>query len=187
MKQRILMAAAQEMNERGVKFTVDAVAARLGISKKTFYEHYRSKDELIATLITVALEDEEAQEAEILAGDMDFNDKLTAYLNVTPQIFGKINEWVIEDIRRLRPDDWNRIERYHREKETTIRRILDEGIASGHLRPVNTYFAAHFLMATCKELLDYQFLQECNLTLVDAVSISTDIFLKGIIKQSGEG
>ena len=37
--------------ENGVKFTMDELANRLGISKKTLYERVRSKEELVARAV----------------------------------------------------------------------------------------------------------------------------------------
>lgn len=183
MQRRIMMAAAQEMNERGVKFTIDAVAARLGCSKKTLYQYYRSKEELIATMIQAALDDEESQEKAILESDLDFTEKLAMYLNVTPQIFGRINDWVIDDIRRYLPEEWAKIEAYHRAKRDNIRGLLDAGVGAGHLRSIDTRVAAQMLM-NCDLVCDYPFLQESNLTFVDVVRVYADIFLYGVLKQA---
>jgi AcrR family transcriptional regulator len=182
-----MMAAAQEMNERGVKFTVDAVAARLGCSKKTLYQYYRSKEELIAAMVQAAMDDEEAQEQAILESDLNYAEKLAMYLNVTPQIFGRINDWVIDDIRRFLPDEWAKIEAYHRAKRDNIRGLLDAGVAAGHLRPVETRVAAQMLL-DCNLVCDYPFLQENNLTFTDVVRVYADIFLYGVLKQAeGKG
>lgn len=183
MKRRIMMAAAQEMNERGVKFTVDAVAARLGCSKKTLYQYYRSKEELIAAMVQAAMDDEEAQEKAILESELDYPEKLAMYLNVTPQIFGRINDWVIDDIRRYLPDEWAKIEVYHESKRDNVRGLLDAGVASGHIRPVDTRVAAQMLL-NCNLVCDYPFLQESNLTFTDVVRVYADIFLNGILTQA---
>ena len=40
MRTRIMSAAMEEMNEQGTRFTMAMLAARLGISKRTLYEHF---------------------------------------------------------------------------------------------------------------------------------------------------
>lgn len=182
-----MMAAAQELNERGVKFTVDAVAERLGISKKTLYQHYRSKDELIAAIVQAALDDVRAQREAILAGDLDFKGKLAGILTVTPQLYGKINDWVYADLQRFRPTEWAKIAEYRHACCADTRLLLEQGVAAGYLRPVNAAVAARMLQGTVTEMMNYEFLAEANLTFADALKASTDIILRGLLKESGDG
>ena len=52
MKERILVAADQLFYGQGIRAVgVDAVAAEAGISKRTLYNHFPSKDELIAAYL----------------------------------------------------------------------------------------------------------------------------------------
>ncbi|MDF2568695.1 MAG: division inhibitor protein [Sporomusa sp.] len=183
LKEQILFAAAQEMNERGVKFTIDSVAARLGISKKTVYQYYPSKDMIITSIIDAALADIEAQEIQALERQCDFVSKLTAIITVEPRIFGKINYWVLDDIKRYRPQEWERINRFRQERVTDIACMLEAGIASGHIRPINTNVAAKMLLSTCAELLDYRFLDTNNLTFGDALKALNDIFQFGVLAE----
>lgn len=181
MKIRILLSAAEEMKIRGTKFTVDAVAERLGISKKTLYQYYTSKDELISALTDAAIADMEQQENAILASDLGFEAKLTALLTVEPKLFGKINDWVIDDMRRHKPDEWEKVERYRHSHVHQLREFIAEGIRHGKLRSVNAAVAAHMVLGACTEMLEYPFLKENNLTITDALHALTDIFLHGVL------
>src|SRR5438874_2015262 len=52
MKERILETADRLFYERGIRaIGVDTIAAEVGISKRTLYNHFPSKDELIATYL----------------------------------------------------------------------------------------------------------------------------------------
>ncbi|EAX48808.1 transcriptional regulator, TetR family [Thermosinus carboxydivorans Nor1] len=186
MKERILAAAAQEMNERGVKFTVDAVAARLGISKKTLYQYYPSKDALIAAIIDAALADMVAQKEQILASAEPFPRLLAAVLTVRPKLFGKINDWVMEDIKKFRPQEWQKIERYRREHTAVVMNLLEAGKREGFIRPIHSRVAAQMLLGAVGELLDYRFLAENNLSLSEALDAVTDVFLNGVLTKAGE-
>ncbi|BBB90691.1 MAG TPA: TetR/AcrR family transcriptional regulator [Methylomusa anaerophila] len=183
MKERILKTAAEEMNERGVKFTVDAVAARLGISKKTLYQYFESKDHLIASIVDAAIVDMANQKAEIMNSNKDFVSKLAAIVTVEPKIFGKVHDWVLEDIKRHRPEDWERITCFRRERTQAMAKILEEGIAGGHIRRINTAVAAQMLCSAVGEFLEYGFLAENNISFTDALQALTDIFLYGVLTE----
>lgn len=48
---RIIQAFAEELKENGIKFTMDDLARRLGISKRTLYEYFSSKADILDALI----------------------------------------------------------------------------------------------------------------------------------------
>lgn len=66
MNGRILSVTAQEMNLHGLKFTMDDIARRLGMSKKTLYKLFRSKDELVLSVIKVGLDAQNEDQMAIL-------------------------------------------------------------------------------------------------------------------------
>lgn len=51
MKQRILDAAVAEIELHGSSFRMDDLAKRLNISKRTLYENFHSKNEIIERIL----------------------------------------------------------------------------------------------------------------------------------------
>lgn len=185
MKEKILMAVAQEIKNRGIKFTIDNVAVRLGISKKTIYQYFSSKDEIITQVIELALVDVEGQEQEILAGkETDFVEKIGALILLTPKIFGPIDDWIMADIERYRSQDWERIEKFKYERMLVLSQLLEEGIDLGIVRTMNAKVAARLLLGACRELSQYKFLEENNLNSIEARRLLTEVFLYGILAKS---
>lgn len=184
MKEKILMATAQEINNRGIKFTIDHVAAQLGISKKTIYQYFSSKDVLITQVIEMALADVESQERDILANqEGDFAERIKDLMLLAPKKSGKTNDWVMEDIRQYRPQDWKRIEQFKYERMLVMSEFLEKGIAQGIVQKMNTQVAARLLLGACRELSQYTFLIENNLDSIQARQMLTDIFLHGILNE----
>lgn len=184
MKDKILLAAAYEMNHRGIKFTIDHVATRLGISKKTIYQYYVSKDVLITGVVNMALDDVRSQANAILADTgRDFAERLKDLILLNPQKFGKPNDWVMEDIKRCRPHDWERIEALKYDQMLVLSDFLEEGIVLGLVPAMNTKVAARLLLGACRELSQYDFLRENKLDFMQARQLLTDIFLHGILKE----
>jgi|GEM_PF-4780366 len=184
MKEKILMVAAGEMNKRGVKFTLDHVAVGAGISKKTIYRYFTSKNVLITEIIEVALADVENQEREILANEeRSFAEKLTDLMLLEPKKFGKTNDWVMEDIKRYCNKDWEKIEQFKYERMLVMNQFLEEGIALGIVQNINTKVAARLLLGACRELSQYEFLVENNLDSIQVRQLLTEIFLHGILTK----
>ena len=57
-KEQIIAFAAKKFTQFGSKrFTMDELAALLGISKKTLYKHFLSKEDLVTTCIQYLIDD----------------------------------------------------------------------------------------------------------------------------------
>lgn len=186
MKNRILTAAAHEMNRRGIKFTIDAVAARVGISKKTLYQYYASKDALITAITDAVIADIARQRTAILASELPLHQKIISLLTIQSETIGPIKNLVIDDFRRLKPQEWQKVEEFRREHVEFLAQLMADGQQTGHVRPVDSRVAAKMLYGAVTELLDNRFLQESNLTFQQAMANVTDIFLYGILTVRSE-
>lgn len=56
MEDSILLAAAEEIEQSGPDFTMDNLAKRLKISKRTIYEKYRSKNEIVSGIFQLKIQ-----------------------------------------------------------------------------------------------------------------------------------
>lgn len=182
MKNRILKAATQEISKYGAKFTIDGVVSELRISKKTLYQYYHSKEELVAAVTDEAMADIFAQEQEILSSGMDIVSKIKELVIMEPRIFNS-NDWLQDDIRKYYPQEWLKIEELHRRSMNMLVELMEEGIREELFRPVNTKIAVKMLINMCIEFMQYRFLLENNLTLKEALQSSVDIFLYGVCKD----
>lgn len=183
MRERIILAAAQEMNERSVKFTVEAVAARLGISKKTLYQNFSSKQALVSAIMDTVVENMENQIDVILDSDKPFTAKLEALLCVQPDFVDKINDWVISDIERYLPAEWDKLVKHRRRRTQRLREILSQGVEQGQLRPIHVGLASEFCFVVGSQLLNYAFLQRVNVSMDEAFTAFSDVFLNGVLKE----
>ena len=57
VKEKILTAAAIMIEEQGISFRMDDLAKALTISKRTLYEQFRSKHEIVETILVHGAED----------------------------------------------------------------------------------------------------------------------------------
>ena len=183
MKARILDAAALELNARGIKFTMNALASRLGISKKTLYTYFPSKDAVIAGVVGAVLDDIDIQRKAILAKDLSLADRLAAILTVKPKRFGEMNESVVSDIRCFYPNEWTKMQEFHQQQLTIIMALLEQGKITGEIRAVNCHVAATMLVGSISLLLEREFLTKQNLTISGALQCFTDLFLNGVLNK----
>ena len=118
------------------KVTVDEIASRLGISKKTIYKYFTSKDELINTLLEQTISEMDAQCKGILQReDLGFVEKLREMMKNIAVQYSALHRPLMEDLERNAPHIWRRIAEF---RSTLVHqgfgKLLREGIEQGMFR-----------------------------------------------------
>ena len=91
MKERILEAATEEIKVHGANFRMDDLAKRLTISKRTLYENFSSKQEIIETIVAHMVEDfHNAHERILNDVSLSTEEKLMAYFSCRSAIFASL-------------------------------------------------------------------------------------------------
>ena len=183
MRNRILMAAADEMKNRGVKFTMSDLARRLSLSKTSLYEHFASKNELVHDILATAIQDGQEQEQEICNNsELSDAEKIQALLKLAPKVFGSINSHSIyDDLRHYYPEEWQLVSDFRQEQLNLLTSLIDQNIKNNSLRPVNVSVLRQIVASVINDLSNYRFLEENNLTLADALSAMADIIVFGLL------
>jgi AcrR family transcriptional regulator len=174
------MATIEEINLRGFKFTMSDLAKRLSISKTSLYEHFSSKDELIATILDIILNDFRAQEEEIYKSGLPVVEKLKSILSITSRTYEPIPNRVYEDLRLTYPEEWKKVISFRKERMDCIVNLLSKGIEEGSIRNVKLCVVQQMIISTINDLISYRFLAENNMTYPDALKAMLDIIINGI-------
>jgi len=188
MRTRIMAAAMEEMNEHGVRFTMNSLAGRLGMSKRTLYENFESKEVLIEAILDAILLDIRSQRLLILKSpDIDIADKLKGMLLLKPQVFPRMEDRVKLDLRRYYPGMWKKAESSMREQWDWIEEILREGIDCGRFRNIYVPVVRKIIRGAVNETMDQEFLLEHKISFHDSIGHIIDILIHGIIEPSRQG
>lgn len=188
MRDRIIAAAAEEINFRGFKFTMSDLTKRLNVSKTSLYEHFSSKNELIAVIIAMAIQETEEEENRIY-GDrgLSIGDTFRAILTAGPKQFGPLNDRIYDDLYNFYPAEWQRIAEYRDRRLTRLTDFLLKGIEKQVIRPVNLPVLRQMLVGAVGHLIrSNRFLTENNMTYSDAVAAMADIIMYGLQQTAVE-
>jgi AcrR family transcriptional regulator len=177
------MAAAEEINLRGFKFTMSDLTKRLSISKSSLYEHFSSKDELIATILNIVLNDFRAQEEKIYNSNLPIIEKLQAALTITPQTFEPFHNRVYDDLRLTYPEEWKKVDSFRKERMNRLIALLSQGMEAGTIRHVNMAVVKQMIISTMNDLISYRFLAETNMTYPNAVAAMLDVTIHGLMAK----
>jgi AcrR family transcriptional regulator len=186
LRNRILMAAADEMKVRGVKFTMSDLARRLNLSKTSLYENFASKNELIHNIFATAIQDFREQEQEIYSNcEMPVADKIQALLKIAPKVFGPIyNRSLYNDLQHYYPSEWQLVSDFRQEQLNHLTSFIIQNIETKSLRPINVAVFRQIITSTTNELFNFQFLEESNITHADALAAMADIIVYGLLHRN---
>lgn len=133
----ILTAAKSMFLQYGfTKVTVGEIASKLGISKKTIYKHFKSKDEIVNTLLVDTMNSMDAQCKSILnRQDLPFVDKLREMMKNIAIQYSAMHRPLMEDLQRNAPHIWRKIADF---RSTLIHEgfgdLLRQGVEQGMFR-----------------------------------------------------
>lgn len=136
VKERIITGSEELFFRFGVKsVTMDDVARHLSISKKTIYQFFKDKDDLVAIVTQDYLAKQEAELQELLQSASDPIEevlKISEYMRTATM---KINPSILFDIQKFHPKAW-KIYQSHKKQciQETIVVNLKKGMEQGYYR-----------------------------------------------------
>ena len=184
---KILDAAAELFNSKGIKFTMDDLASALGMSKKTIYTVFPDKRSLMIDTIdrffNMAMEDEE----DVLADTAeDTVEKLKHILGGIPK------HYEIYDLRKLYvlkekyPQVYKHWKKRREEYWGPASRLLEQGIREGKIRPISGPVFRTMYQATLEQFFQKDILVKNDISYKEAVAEVASILVDGIVRREGE-
>lgn len=111
--ERILSFATDQFLRYGVRnVTMDDIAQQLGMSKKTIYQHFANKEELIMAVAQSFLHEEQARSEELVLSSANAIDELITFMNWSVQSLRRVSPAIIVEVRRFYPQAWNLFEEF---------------------------------------------------------------------------
>lgn len=134
MRERILTGALELFLQYGIKsITMDDIAAHLSVSKKTIYQHFKDKDEIVTLASKMYLEEEEALINQIQRESKNAVDEIFRISQHIRHMVANLNPSILFDIKKHHAGAWE-LYLQHRERcfLNTIQKNLEEGICEGY-------------------------------------------------------
>lgn len=137
IRDRILNKAGEMFFQFGyLKVTMDEIASKLGMSKKTLYKFYPGKEFLIRELFNNVKCEIDDYIKDLWSDEkMDFVIKLKKLMNFIALNSSKFRGPLMEDIQKYNPEIWQEIlefRRVHSQKKFSF--LINEGIEKGIFR-----------------------------------------------------
>jgi AcrR family transcriptional regulator len=136
LRERIVEAARERFFSMGVsQVTMEELAHDLGMSKKTVYKFFNSKDDLVKAVLDDVKEEVERNICRITENnEMDFVQKLKTTMTFLALHYSKWSPALVQDLRRNAPHVWKEIEAYRSQKMEGCGNEIRQGIELGVFR-----------------------------------------------------
>jgi AcrR family transcriptional regulator len=195
MQQRIIEGALKIFIQQGIRATtMDDIAHQLGISKRTIYEHFQDKKELLMMMVEYAHAQMKKDDREMFGSSQN---ALEGFLKLMKKKRSRVNIKLMKtliELKRYYPEIIEEMRRKHSaEGLETLERVFIKGIEEGVFRVDLNPKTSAFLFSTQAHLFFTEQLNNMDLSTLDNAEISVlqvfeDLFLnflRGISTQKG--
>lgn len=188
MKDRIAEAAIQEIKSRGLKFSIRDVTGRLGISTKTLYQYFDSKEQIITYVIEQSIREMRDTEKQIMNNaSLSIIQKLEQALMTLPSAFAFSDIRALDELKKFYPEQWKVVDAYVNKGWDNIRLLVKMGIQNDVIRPFDMELFIQMYVGAVYQLMDRTAAGGSRLSLEEALKRTVDLLLFGISKTSHEG
>jgi len=188
LKKRIITNTSRLFFERGFsKVSMDEVASGLGISKKTLYQHFPSKEALLYQVVTDMME-ENGSIIESIVDDpkMDFHQKLSLLMNHLSTVISRLYRPFGDDLRRNAPEMWEEVDRFRTKKVLlNFRKLLESGIRQGVFRKdVDPQLMTMVFSTLIQNLIDPRIFSQIPFTAEQVFETIVEVVFRGILTET---
>lgn len=136
MKEKILEGASKLFMKYGVRsVTMDDVASALAISKKTIYQFYKNKDELVTSISKSHMEEEKYDYSLIEENSVDAIDEIYRVSNCFRKHMVDIHPKILFELKKYHSAAWQIYMKFKTEfVRNHIKRNIERGISEGYYR-----------------------------------------------------
>jgi TetR/AcrR family transcriptional regulator, cholesterol catabolism regulator len=188
IKERILNKATEMCFKYGIRsVTMDDIAKELGISKKTIYQNFEDKDEIIYQVMQTEMEKDKCEWADLTKISKSILDKMRNTLDLMRKTMEGMNPAIMFDIKRYHPRAWSLFLNYKNNFILeTVTKDLNEGIKEGIFRSdLNVELMAKYRLEQVEIGFDTEAFPTNKFSMVEVQTTLMDHFIRGILTEKG--
>jgi AcrR family transcriptional regulator len=189
VKVRIVSEAREVFFARGfAKVKVDEIAKRLGISKKTIYSNFKSKETIVEAVMERHFTEVGAKLETVMRSTSGYMEKLYGVFAIATDTVSQVSPKFMDNLKRKRPDIWKKVEDFRRKSVlTTFSKLIEEGIKFGMIRKdLEKEVALLVLLNSVQGIINPETLSKHSLTSAEAMNGIMRIIFDGILTDTAK-
>ncbi len=169
------------------KTTMDDVASELGMSKKTIYKFFPSKEDLVMAIAKHFMNSMKNKIVPALNSDKNAIEKLAELINILATASDKVSPKRMDEIRKYFPSLWNEIDKFRTQMMFgNITKVIDQGKAEGLFIDYPTSIIMNVLVASVRNIVNPDFILNNNFSIIEAARYAFKIIIGGIVTDKGK-
>lgn len=187
-EERIIESATELFYRFGIKsITMDDVAKHLAMSKKTLYQHFRDKTEMVRKCCEHDLEKRQCMFKEIAEQAADPIGELMQLMKHMESMFSRVNPHLFYDMKKYYPEVWKV---YRDFKEKNMMEMIEENFRKGieiglYRNDINVAILARLRMEEVEMGFNPEFYPPEKFTVAKVQLALFDHFMHGITTLKG--
>ena len=188
IKERIITGSRRMFIKHGIRsITMDMIAEQLGVSKRTIYEQFTDKDELLQHCINSAMNDQRRINTEIIENTENIIEATFKFIKNSIDTLNAINPLFFFDIEKYYPNLWEQKikENDNRNLNRSIE-LVNKGIQENVFRSeVNVEIVAKLILEQFKMLSNQELFPNDKFSRVNVFENIVINFIRGIATEKG--
>lgn len=180
-KETILLGTMEAFHEKGLKFTMDDVAKKLNISKKTLYKVFDNKEDLFLAMVDYLFDSIKESKLQVLAReDINTVDKIRMILSVMPESYANLDFRTLYQLKEKYPSIYEQVERRLENGWEETLSLMEQGMQEGVIRTVPLCLVKLMMEAALEQFFQRDILVQNGLSYQEALSHVVEILVDGI-------
>ena len=187
IKDIILKEGFRSVAANGIKsFTVENLASKLAISKKTIYQHFPKKEILIKKMIDFRMKKLTNEFNQIIGEEKD---SILQFIKIREHNIKFANKFNLQKLTYLKaryPDIWKIIEKYRFDRKNIYKQIFELAQTQGYLREnLDPEICSALYMNIFNSTFQPEFMNENNLSIDLTIDHLQEILSNGFFNKNG--
>jgi AcrR family transcriptional regulator len=185
--ERILIAAEGMFFRYGIRsVTMEDIAKELSISKKTIYQYFKDKDEIVLRVSRQIFEKEQAMMYQMQKEGENVIHEMVLISRYIRQHVAEANPSAMHDLQKFYPEAWKSFLAFKHESLTLIESTIEKGIAEGYFRAeVNPRILAIVRSESIELSFDQRLFPHREFEPQEVQGQLFDQFIYGIVTERG--
>jgi hypothetical protein len=169
------------------KTTMDDVASELGMSKKTIYKFFPSKEDLVIAIAKHFMNRMKSKILPALNSDKNAIEKLEDLIKILAKGSEKISQKRMEEMKKHFPEIWIEIDKFRTQMMFgNITRVIDQGKSEGLFIDYPTNIIMNILVVSVRTIVSPDFILNNNFSIVESARYAFKIIIGGIVTDKGK-
>ena len=189
IKEKILNGAVGLFMKYGLRsISMDDIARHLSVSKKTLYQHFADKEDLITVVLSAHIEENRKQYEAITENSANAIDELAQISQCLRKDMAETNPSVLFDLQKFHPKAWEAwLDHKNRYIRESVVRNIKQGVEEGYYRAeVNPDVLAAIRIELISMGFDQNIFPPSTFRLAEVQSQLFDHFVYGLCTDKGK-